>query len=177
MLQNYILSTNRLGLRNWNTDDIVLFHQLCTDPEVMRYFPKLATLKETTALVARFKTHFKKHGYTYFAVDTLQEQEFIGFIGIAWQDWESNYTPNADIGWRLKRSAWGKGYATEGASACLKNAHKLFGLQKIIAVASVDNVNSINVMKKIGMMNKGTFNHPKLIAYPHLNPCVIYEYV
>ena len=140
----------------------------------MRYFPKTASLEESKAQIERFNKHFKTYGYTYFAAEILETQEFIGFIGMAWQDWESEYTPNADIGWRLKRSAWGNGYATEGAKACLDNAKKLFGLEKVISVASIGNTNSIHVMKKIGMQEVGTFEHPKLLGYPHLNPCMAY---
>lgn len=174
MESNYIISTQRLGLRNWKDSDLKPYASLCKDPEVMQYFPKIATLEDVTAQVHRFKNHFKTHGYTYFAAEILETQEFIGFIGMAWQDWESPYTPNTDIGWRLKKSAWGKGYATEGAKACIENAHKLFGLKKIISVASIKNSNSIKIMKKIGMQEVGIFEHPKLLGHPHLNPCLAY---
>lgn len=173
-MSTYCITTQRLGLRNWIESDLTPYAALCSDPAVMEYFPKLATLEETEAQITRFKNHFEKHGYTYFAAEILESQEFIGFIGMAWQAWTGEYTPNADIGWRLKKSAWGKGYATEGAKACLENSKKLFDLDQIISVASIGNKGSINVMKKIGMEDKGLFEHPNLMEYPHLNPCVVY---
>ncbi|WP_010523137.1 GNAT family N-acetyltransferase [Aquimarina agarivorans] len=83
------------------------------DPKVMEYFPFKLTTKETASYIDRLKTQYKKTGYTYFAVDTLDTEEFIGFIGINDQNYEAPFNPSVDIGWRLKKSAWGRGYATE----------------------------------------------------------------
>jgi len=98
-------------------------------------------------------------------------------IGIAAQKYKTQYTPAIDIGWRLKRSAWGKGYATEGARRCLEYAFHELDIKKIISVCTIQNNKSENVMQKIGMTKKGSFNHPELIGYPEYEKHFCYEII
>ena len=65
------------------------------------------------------KLMFAEYGFCYFAVDELSNYEFIGFIGLSHQDYDVEFTPFIDIGWRLDKNYWGKGFATEGAKRCL----------------------------------------------------------
>lgn len=118
---------------------------------------------------------YTDYGYTYYAVDVLGTGEFIGFIGLAYQDFESPYTPATDIGWRLKKSAWGKGYATEGAERCLKYGFESLNLDKIISICPLANQASVRVMEKIGMIREGAFIHPKLKGISRLEQCVCYQ--
>ena len=92
-----------------------------------------------------------------------------------YQTYEAPFTPITDIGWRLKKSAWGKGYATEGAKVCLDYAFKQLKLDSVASVCPTVNIPSENVMKKIGMTKQGTFKHPKLTDYPKLEECVWYK--
>ena len=140
----------------------------------MQYFPEALTEVQTTAFVAKQQIQFLTHGYCYFATDILESGEFIGFIGLSHQEYVSDFTPATDIGWRLKKEAWGQGYATEGARRCLEYGFKQIGLTDIIAVCPVKNLRSENVMKKIGMEKRGTFGHPGLKDYPDLESCVCY---
>ncbi len=172
---NYILTTERLGLRNWKPSDEAPFSEMCADPEVMRHFPKPLSVEESIALIRRLQAHFNKYGYCYFAVDVLETSEFIGFIGLANQTWESDFTPCVDIGWRLKRTAWGKGYATEGAKACLDAAFTKFRLKEVLAFATDTNLASQQVMKKIGMNEIGTVQHPNIKDDSRFKHCVVYN--
>lgn len=86
----------------------------------MKHFPKPLTLIETKNFIYRLQNHFDTHGYNYFATEILSSRELIGFIGLAYQDYGAEFNPSTDIGWRLKKSAWNKGYATEGAKRCLE---------------------------------------------------------
>lgn len=175
MKGNYIFRSDRLGFRNWTTQDLVEFSKMNSDSEVMEHFPKALTQKESAKLIKRFQSHYEKNGYTYFASDVLETGEWIGFIGLAYQEYITEFTPATDIGWRLKRSAWGKGYATEGAKRCLEFAFKEMNLESVIATCTVNNVKSENVMKKIGMVKKGEFNHPELKEFPEFEKCIWYE--
>jgi len=141
----------------------------------MEHFPKTLSRKEVENLVERLKTHFADNGFTYYATEILASKEFIGMIGLARQEYETKFTPAIDIGWRLKRDAWGKGYATEGAKRCLEYAFNKLNINKIIAVCTIKNQKSENVMKKIGMTKIGAFNHPKMINYPEHEKCFCYE--
>ncbi len=141
----------------------------------MEHFPKPLTRKETGELIERFIVHYSKKGYTYFATEILKTGELIGFIGLAYQEYVTDYTPATDIGWRLKKDSWGNGYATEGAKRCLDFAFSKLNLEKIISVCTEQNTKSEHVMKKIGMKKIGDFNHPKLKAYPEHEKCMCYE--
>lgn len=148
---------------------------MCKDEAVMQHFPKTLSEKETLELIDRLKKHFDDHGYCYFAVDLLKTDEFIGFTGLANQIWESEFTPCVDMGWRLKRAAWGKGYATEAAKACLEAAFTQFGLTEVVAFATDTNVPSENVMKKLGMQFIGTVQHPAIENDTRFKHCVVYQ--
>jgi RimJ/RimL family protein N-acetyltransferase len=170
-----ITQTERLILRTWSKEDIAPFAAMCADNEVMRYFPATLSFQETENLVNRFQERYEQDGYTYYVVEIKETGEFIGFCGMLMQTYESPFTPNVDIGWRLKKAAWGKGYATEAARACLVLAKETLGLKTIISVASQNNTPSINVMQKIGMEKVGEFEHPALKDTPELNPCLVYK--
>jgi len=175
MNNHYIFKSERLGFRNWRADDVTEFSKLNSDEAVMEHFPHVLTESETDDFIKRLQKHYSEREYTYFATEILETGEFIGFIGMAFQDYETEYTPATDIGWRLKQSAWGKGYATEGAKKCLDYAFNVLNLENVISTCVIQNVNSEHVMKKIGMHKLGVFDHPKLKAFPEYQTCVCYE--
>ena len=80
-----------------------------------------------------------------------------------------------DFGWRLAKSAWNKGYATEGARRCIQYAFDTVGLPTLLAKAPVVNIRSQQVMIKAGMMKVTNFIHPKLVDNERLQECVLYE--
>ncbi len=175
MNKEYLFTTERLGFRNWSLDDLNSFAQLNADISVMEHFPNTLNIEESKDFMIRLQKHYTSFGYTYFATDLKETGEFIGFIGLKYQDFESDFTPNVDIGWRLKKSAWKKGYATEGAKKCLDLAFNQFNLDTVIATCTIQNVSSQKVMQKIGMQKKATFKHPKLKNFPEKQTCLLYE--
>lgn len=172
---DYIFTSMRLGFRNWTDADIEIMAEANADEAVMEYFPSVQTYEQTEAMVKRLQDMYARAGFCYFAVDVLDTAGFIGFIGIAEQHFEADFTPCIDIGWRLHKKAWNKGYATEGAKACLEYAFEKLQLQKIYAMAPVVNIKSIEVMKKIGMQKVSVFQHPLLLNDPRLVDCILYE--
>jgi len=173
----YILKTNRLGLRNWLPSDEIPFTELCQDPAVMEHFPSTLSAAETSGLIKTLDAHFKEFGYTYFAVDVLETGKFIGFAGFKNQTWESEYTPCVDIGYRLEQSAWGKGYATEAATALIQNAFSMFGIKELYSFTTNTNMASEHVMKKIGMQYVGTVQHPSIAGDDRFKHCVVYKLI
>jgi len=136
----YLFQSKRLGFREWSAqDDLDAFLEMNADPQVMEYFPSTLSKEQVAALIARLISQFHQNGYTYYAVEVLETRDFIGMIGLAFQTFKTNFTPAIDIGWRLKKSAWGKGYATEGAKKCLDHA---------FANLEIDMVISMCVLKK-----------------------------
>lgn len=175
MKKEYILKSERLGFRNWTKSDLTELAKINADPEVMEYFPKLLTEKETSEFIDRLIKHYDNNGYNYFATEILETGELIGFIGLAFQDYKTDFTPAIDIGWRLKKNAWGKGFATEGANKIFEFGFSELNLDKIISTCTEKNSKSENIMKKIGMDKIGEFNHPKLKEYPEYQKCVCYR--
>jgi RimJ/RimL family protein N-acetyltransferase len=173
----YIFTSARLGFRNWNVTDLEPMTAINSDPEVMAYFPAPYDREQTSAFITRMQQMYADKGYCYFAVETLREQQFIGFIGLAWQTYEAPFTPCVDIGWRLSRLAWGHGYAREGARRCLEYAFGELQLDTVKAVAPVANERSVRVMKQVGMKPLFFFRHMALAEHPALENCVCYELV
>jgi len=172
---NYIFTSERLGFRNWTIADLSKFAEINSDPLVMEHFPKTLSTDETEEFIGRLQRHYVDRGYSYFATEVIETGELIGFIGLAYQTYETDFSPSTDIGWRLKKTAWGKGYATEGAKKCLEYAFEELNIKRIISTCTVNNNRSENVMQKIGMSKKGSFNHPKLKEYPEYEKCIWYE--
>lgn len=175
--EDYIITTKSLGLRNWISKDLISFFELSQDKEVMKYFPNLLSREECKNFIKRMQEHFSDYGFCYFAVDILETGEFIGFTGMLHQKYKSDFTPCIDIGWRLKRSSWNKGFATEAAIACILFASGQIKMKEIYSIASKVNVNSIHVMKKIGMKHHSDFQHPTLLNNSLLKDCVVYQII
>ena len=172
---DYLLSTERLGLRNWLDSDIKPLTEMNKDPEVMKYFPRTLTETETLKMLQRITAHFEKNGFGLFAVEDKNTKEFIGFTGFAIPTFEETFTPCVEIGWRYKKKAWGHGFATEAANACLQYGFEVLKLTKIVSFTSTHNVPSINVMKRTGMTYVADFDHPQIEEGSILKRHVLYE--
>ena len=174
-MSKYIFTSKRLGFRNWKNSDFTKMAEINSDKEVMKFFPKIPSETETIAFIKRMQQQFTEKRFCYFAVDTLKNNEFIGFIGLSEQNYKSDFTPCVDIGWRLNQKYWNKGFATEGAKKCLEYAFTILKLTEVYAVAPKINTISENVMKKIGLKKVKTFEHPLLLEFKNLKDCVLYK--
>lgn len=170
----YIIETERLGLRPWYTPDLDVFIQMNKNEDVMRFFPNHLTDTETKSTYNRLVRHQNEHGYCFFATDVLSTGNFIGFIGLVNTRIDVHFTPCVEIGWRLTPTAWGKGYATEGAKACLEWAFKNLDEEAIYSYTPHSNIPSQRVMQKIGMSLVGTFSHPLVLGH-ELEEHVLYK--
>lgn len=170
----YLFTSSRLGFRTWYNDDIRQMALLNKDPEVMEFFPFLPSKKETEDFIQRMNLQYSENNFCYFAVDHLETGKFIGFIGLSLQNFDTDFTPCIDIGWRINKEYWGNGLATEGALECITYAKNQLGLHQIYSMASKINSKSIKVMKKIGMNYIKDFEHPRLLNHPSLEICVLY---
>ncbi len=130
----------------------------------MEFFPKTLTESESNELLDRFAKHIDDHGWGLFAVELSATQECIGMIGLKPIPFDSHFTPAVEVGWRLAKEHWGKGYATEGAKASLEYGFNVLKLPKIVSITTLANERSQAVMKKIGMKHdpKDNFDHPML---------------
>ena len=158
------LKTERLALRPWNDDDVEPFAALNADPKVMEHFPAVLSRDETEAAVERIVDHFDVHGFGLWAVEAPEVADFIGFVGLAVPRFEAHFTPCVEIGWRLAKDYWGRGYATEGARAALAFAFDTLRLEEVVSFTVPGNERSRGVMEKLGMERDpgDDFDHPLL---------------
>ncbi|MGH1335930.1 MAG: GNAT family N-acetyltransferase [Aureispira sp.] len=171
----HLFTSARLGFRNWKASDLLPLQTLNQDPMVMEFFPALKTVEESTTFLARMQEDFAARGYCFFAVDLLDTNQFIGFIGLSQHTYVEELGPIVEIGWRLQQSSWNQGLATEGAKACLQYGFETLQLSTIYAVTPIVNKKSQRVMQKIGMHFFQEFQEDALQDAPHLNPCVLYK--
>lgn len=167
--------TQRLLLREWRDSDLVPFINMGNDPVVMKYFPSLLTESDTIAFVERIKAKFIRDKFSFFAVELLSTNEFIGFIGLNRPDFVADFTPCVEIGWRISPQFWGNGYATEGAKRCLEIAFQEHNLKEVVSFTYNANHKSRRVMERIGMRYASSFFHPKLDFTHQLSPYVLYR--
>ncbi len=167
--------TPRLRFRDWREADLDPFSLLNADKEVMKYFPKTLSTEETKEFYKSIESEFKECGFGLYAVEVKGNDDFIGFVGFHRATFEANFTPCIEIGWRLKKDAWGYGYATEGASACLQYGFNTLGLEEVYSFTADINEPSKRVMTKIGMSYIKTFHHPRVEKNNPLSKHVLYH--
>lgn len=173
-----IIETPRLLLRNWQEDDRAFFHEINSDPEVMEFFPALRSREESDALMDRIVAMINDDSFGFYALQDKNTGDVVGFTGLMRTDLEP-FMPKGvlEIGWRLAKRYWGKGYVTEAALASLAYAFNERGEDEVVSFAVHNNHRSTSVMQRIGMVNdpKRDFDHPKVPdSHPQLKRHVLY---
>jgi len=173
------LLTPRLLLRHWHPDDLAPFAAMNADPEVMEHFPALMSRAESDAFTARVETELMSLGYGLWAVQERATGRFLGFTGMHPVTFEAPFVTGTtvEIGWRLRREGWGRGYAQEAARAALEVAFGAAGLREVVSFTSTTNHRSTRVMEGIGMTHDPTddFDHPRLPRGHRLERHVLYR--
>jgi RimJ/RimL family protein N-acetyltransferase len=184
------LRTERLLLRQWRPEDLEPFAAMNADPEVMRYFPSTHTRERSDAQARDIAYGIDERGWGLWAVEVLGGVEvvggvevldgapFIGFVGLTECDFEAHFTPAVEVGWRLAREHWGRGYATEAARACVEFGFREIGLDEIVSMTVPANTRSRRVMEKLGMTRDpdDDFDHPHVEPGP-LRRHVLYRLI
>jgi [ribosomal protein S5]-alanine N-acetyltransferase len=143
--------TARLTLRHLVADDAdALVHVFC-DTEVMRFSDGIKTPGWVRAWCAGAATQFyAPWGFGPYAVVTRDDGQCIGYCGLFRFDDIAGH-PEIEIGYRLARAAWGRGYATEAAITVRDLALDARGISRLVALIDPDNAASLHVARKIGM--------------------------
>ncbi len=177
-----ILTTDRLTLRPWTEADFEPFAAMSADPAVMEHFPATLSRAESDAVAAKLKSLIEENGIGFWALEVPGEASFIGFTGIQKVMFEAPFVPAppasvVEIGWRLARPHWGKGFASEAARAALAYGFDELGLPEIVSFTATSNLRSQAVMKRIGMTHDPAddFDHPNLPEGHKLRRHVLYR--
>jgi RimJ/RimL family protein N-acetyltransferase len=142
------LETDRLILRMHRDSDIDAYAEMCGDSEVMRYIGDGQPLARPMAWrrMAMMVGHWTLRGYGLWAAAEKSSGELIGQVGF----WNPDGWPGFEIGWFLRRSFWGKGYATEGARTALQFAFEEMKQPRVISLIHPENAASIRVAQRLG---------------------------
>ena len=169
--------TERLLMRRWRDGDRPAFAAMNADPAVMEYFPSTRDRRESDAVVDRIEAHFDARGFGLWAVEIPGLVPFIGFVGLWTPSFEAHFTPAVEVGWRLAREHWGRGYATEAAEAAVAVGFDALGLEEIVAFTVPANFRSRRVMEHLGMTHDAAddFDHPGITEGHALRRHVLYR--
>jgi RimJ/RimL family protein N-acetyltransferase len=155
------------------------FAELNADQEVMRYFPAPLTRAASDALVDRIAADLARDGWGLWALEERATGRFLGFAGLAPVRLDVHFAPTTEVGWRLRRDAWGRGFATEAARAALAFAFDPSGLafDEVVSFTAEDNERSRAVMRRLGMTHDPAddFDHPALPGRHPLRRHVLYR--
>ncbi|WP_431322599.1 GNAT family N-acetyltransferase [Rhizobium sp. YTU87027] len=173
-----ILTTDRLILRNWTEEDRSLFHEINSDPDVMEFFAFRRDRAEADSMLDTIRDSIATTGLGFYAMALKETDEPIGFCGL-WKPKLEPFLPagTIEVGWRLVRRHWGKGYATEAGTAALRHGFTQFDPSEIVSFAVTDNHRSTAVMHRLGLHHEPDrdFDHPSIPdTHPHLKRHVLY---
>jgi RimJ/RimL family protein N-acetyltransferase len=170
------LVTDRLLLRRWEDEDRPPFAALNADPQVMALFPAPLRRSESDALVDHAEEVFDRYGFGPWAVEERTSGVLAGLVGILPVNEALPFAPAMEIGWRLARPFWGRGYATEAARAALADAFSR-QLDEVVSFTFVGNHRSRAVMVRLGMRqdDHADFEHPNLPPGHRLRHHVVYR--
>ena len=146
-----IVETERLLLREIGDDDLDAIAALHAQPEVMRYSPEGHPLSrdESAGFIAWVRQHYATYGYGLWAVIEKPGGRLLGYCGLT--TYEIDGRSEVEVGYRLDPAAWGRGYATEAAGACIAYAFEHLGVERVIAITEAANTASIRVAEKNGL--------------------------
>lgn len=172
-----MIETERLILRPWRDEDREPFFAMSRDPEVMAYLgPLAASRAETDPGVDRMMALQAERGHCFWVVERKADGAFLGFCGLKLCTDPCPVEGDVEIGWRLRRDAWGQGYAREAAEASLGWGWANLDAPRIMAMTVAANRNSWGLMERLGMTRRADldFDHPRLEPDHPLRRHIVY---
>ncbi len=173
-----MIETERLILRPWRDDDLDAFAAMSADAEVMRHLNGPVHRDEAIGIVARLRDAQAERGHCFWAAERREDRALIGWCGLMATDIpDTPIRDELEIGWRLARDAWGRGYAREAAEATLAWGWAETGRERILAWTVQANAASWGLMGRLGMERAPEldFEHPRLPPGHPLRPHIVYR--
>jgi RimJ/RimL family protein N-acetyltransferase len=157
------VATERLRLEPWRHDRHKgALAAVNRDPDVVRFLTGGVPIppEETELLSLDIERHWATYGFGLWAVVERASTQALGFVGLSHPRWFPALAPAVEVGWRLRREAWGRGFASEGARAALEYGFGALALDEIIALIHPENARSAAVARRLGMAVVRTLPHP-----------------
>ena len=147
-----VLTTRRLILREMTSADLDDMAALLGDPEVMRYYPAPKSRDEAQAWIDWNQRLYRKRGFGLWAIAIRATSAFAGDCGLTPQQVDG--AEEIEVGYHIRATLQGNGYATEAAAACRDFARDILGLRRLIAIIDPANIPSQRVAVKIGLRHE-----------------------
>jgi len=144
-----VLETERLILRRFVVEDAQFVLNLVNEPSFLRYIgdKKIRTLDDARQYILSGPVaSYERHGFGLCLVELRESHTPIGMCGLL----KREELPEPDIGFALLPEFWNKGFAFEAAAAVLRDARERLGLQRLLAITSLDNEASIKLLQRLG---------------------------
>lgn len=177
MAPDTVIETDRLTLRKWRDADRAAMHAMGRDPEVMRWLGELQSREESDAGIDRCIACGEQHGHCFWVLERKEDGAFLGFCGIK-RVKDDGIEPDPgtpEIGWRLRRDAWGHGYAKEAAIASLDYAFDRLGVDFVTAFTVPGNTASWGLMERLGMTRREVLDYWNPDWSPQLGKGIVYR--
>jgi RimJ/RimL family protein N-acetyltransferase len=168
--------TARLRLREWGEGDGDRFYSIMNTPAVMRHLGGVQDRPAWEAALGRIQGFQRDFGHTFWLVERKEDGELLGFCGLKRVNSPgTDLTGQFEVGWRLRESAWGQGFAKEAAIASLDLAFDRFGAPHVLALTIPANSDSQGLMKRLGMSRREDLDFHDPRFGPEMNPSIVYR--
>jgi RimJ/RimL family protein N-acetyltransferase len=147
------LRTERLRMTPFSPDDGEALAAINADPQVTRYL-RPAGHAESLAQAERFATHWEAHGFGLWCLRRHDDDGLLGFAGLSIPFHFPAVLPAVEAGWRLRRDAWGQGYATEASRVAVHHGFADLGLDEVISLVHAENDRSLAVAARLGLRER-----------------------
>jgi len=158
------METDRLSLRRWTLEDGPAMDAIWRERDIWRALrPDIAFDPAAGGeMLGRHVGHWDRHGFGLWAVAERPSDEIIGWVGPSHPAFIPELSDRIEIGWTLRPSHWGRGIATEGASAAIDAAFEHLDTDEVISLIHHTNARSIGVSGRLGMTHARDVLHPEL---------------
>lgn len=149
--QMTVASTQRTVLRRFTDSDIDPMIDVFGDPDVMSFGDGVKSAEWIRCWVEQTIKHYDLWGFGPWAIDLSESETSIGYCGLFRFD-DINGRPEIELGYRLAKRYWGRGLATETATTVRDMSFDQLGIDRLISLIDPNNVRSIRVAEKLGMV-------------------------
>ena len=172
-------TTARLNLRTWDPADLDEFIRATNTPAVMRWLGGVWPREEHEAGFERIQSYQREFGHTLWIVENRATEELLGFCGLKRVNapGAGDLAGTAEVGWRLRESAWGQGIAKEAAIASLDLAFGRFAYPEVVALTVEGNLPSQGLMTRLGMRRRADLDFIDERHLESLGPTVVWSIV